>query len=83
MVRAPKKPAAKTAAPKKKTSKGMTKEECQEILHKYHRWNHGQTSVSLAEGGARQPEDDIYDERRNLILAATKRLTFLVDGDGE
>ena len=68
-------------ATEKKTNKGMTREECEAVLHKYHRWSHGQTSESLAAGGPRTKEDDIYDERRALILAATKRLTILVDGE--
>ena len=77
---APKKKPAKKAA-KKLSTKGLSKEECQDILTRYHRWNHAQVSESLAGGGPRTKEDDIYDERRALILAATKRLTILVDGE--
>jgi hypothetical protein len=57
----------------------MTKEECLAIMARFHRWNAGTRSESLAAGGPRQPEDDIYDERRNLLLAATRRLREIAE----
>lgn len=52
----------------------MTRDEAIEILNRFKRWNHSQKSFSHAFGGPRTTEDDIYDERRNLILKATKVL---------
>ena len=57
----------------------MTAQECREILDRFKRWNHGQTSISLALHGIRTEEDDIYDERRRLIRAATKRLADMAE----
>lgn len=57
----------------------MTKEDCTEILDRYGNWNVGQTSVSFAMSGVRTAEDDVYDERRALLLAATKRLRELCE----
>ncbi len=54
----------------------MTKEEAKEIVRESLRWNLGQKSMSLAFGGPRTVEDDIYDERRKLILAAYKVLNY-------
>jgi len=53
----------------------MTKDEAKEILNRFRNWNIGQKSFSASFGGERTIEDDIYDERRKLILAATKTLT--------
>lgn len=62
----------------------MTKEECLEILDRYRNWNAGQTSVRLAFHGERTKEDDVLDARRELLLAATKRLAEIVGAkDGE
>ena len=52
----------------------MTKEEAWGILKFFNGWNNGQKSVSLTFGGSRTVEDDIYDERRKLILQAIKTL---------
>lgn len=57
----------------------LTKEDCVAILDRYRNWNEGQTSVSMALRGARTVEDDILDERRALVLAATKRLRELCE----
>jgi hypothetical protein len=55
----------------------LTKEECEAILNRYANWNTGQTSISLAMKGVRTREDEILDERRELILAVTQRLREL------
>ena len=55
----------------------MTKQECFEVLERYRHWNTGQKSTNHAFNGERTTEDDIFDARRELILAATKRLTEL------
>ena len=52
----------------------LSKKECLEILDRFKNWNFGQKSFSLAFGGSRTTEDDIYDEQRKLILMAMKRL---------
>lgn len=52
----------------------MTKEEAQEIISRYRAWNFGQQSTSLAFNGVRSVDDDIYDERRKLILCAYRSL---------
>ena len=56
----------------------LTKQECLDILDRYKGWNDGQKSVSLAFTGKRVMEDDILDARRELVLAATRRLAELV-----
>lgn len=61
----------------------LTKEECLEILDRYKNWNHGCKSVPYAFKGQRTAEDDIYDERRKLILAATTRLRQIAEGTTE
>ena len=57
----------------------LTKDECLQILNLYKNWNAGQKSMSLAFGGMRTGEDDLYDERRALIKAATIRLKQLCE----
>jgi hypothetical protein len=52
----------------------MTREEAISILTLYQNWNMGQKSTHLALGYTRTQEDDIYDERRELVLKATKVL---------
>ena len=59
----------------------MTKAECFEILDRYKNWNSDQKSISRAFGGLRTDVDDILDERRRLILAATKRLREIAEGE--
>ncbi len=48
----------------------MKLEEAKSVIEKWSGWNNGQTSVSLASGGPRTTEDDILDERRQLVLNA-------------
>ena len=48
----------------------MTREEAMEIVKLYDKWNTGQKSMSLAFGGARTPEDDVYDAQRKTIIRA-------------
>lgn len=57
----------------------LTKKECLDILELFKNWNHGQKSVTNAFNGRRTSEDDIYDERRKIILAAYKRLNELLE----
>ena len=55
----------------------LTAEECTAILDRYRNWNLSQKSPSNAFCGIRTTEDDILDERRELILNVTKRLREL------
>jgi hypothetical protein len=52
----------------------VTREEAFRVLDLYRNWNFGQRSVALANRMPRTAEDDLYDERRALILKATKVL---------
>jgi len=52
----------------------LTKFEALEILKLYDGWNLGNKSISLAFNGTRTTEDEILDERRALILEATRVL---------
>lgn len=45
----------------------LTKVECLEILSLYRNWNCEQTSIALAFRGIREPVDDMYDSRRELL----------------
>jgi hypothetical protein len=56
----------------------MTADECRAILDRFANWNHSQRGGSNW-SGVRDAEDDILDERRALILAATKRLRRLAE----
>ena len=52
----------------------LTREEAIGILQLYRNWNEGQKSLSLASGGPRTREDDVYDARRALLIQATELL---------
>ena len=63
----------------------MRRKEALEILERYSNWNFGQKSISLAFNSVRTAEDDIYDQRRKLILKAYETLNndgfSVVDND--
>ena len=48
----------------------VTLEEAWKIIDACKGWNASQKSPSLAFGGVRTPEDDIYDARRSALAAA-------------
>lgn len=53
----------------------MSREEAREILDRFKNWNTGQKSLEYSMYRERTREDDIFDARRELILAATKTLS--------
>lgn len=50
----------------------VRKDDAFRVIELYRGWNVGQKSMSLALGGARELEDDIYDERRKLLAEALR-----------
>ncbi len=48
----------------------MTIEEAWKIIEACKNWNASQKSLSLAFGGVRTAEDDIYDARRSALAQA-------------
>jgi hypothetical protein len=48
----------------------MTREEALVIVKACENWNTGQKSISLAFGGPRTAEDDVYDARRAALKQA-------------
>lgn len=62
------------------SKEGMSLEECQEILERYEDWNTSQESWSVSLGNRRTQEDDIFDARRSVVLAATNRIAEIIGG---
>lgn len=48
----------------------MNRAEALEIIDRCKGWNSQQRSWSLASGGPRMPEDDLFDARREALTAA-------------
>jgi hypothetical protein len=48
----------------------MNRAEALEIIDRCKGWNSSQRSWSLASGGPRMPEDDLFDARRETLTAA-------------
>ncbi len=58
----------------------MTIEEAWEIIEACKNWNASQKSLSLAFGGVRTAEDDIYDARRSALAQAWRVVAVVLAG---